>query len=115
LLVYRAELDLRPALADAYRALRELATDATPGDLQQALRGTGRHPRTPEVCARLVAILVELGLIEFNLEPPAGRVLQAKQRSLAESPLFAACTRRLAAVEHALGAEIHPRTAAQAA
>ena len=42
LLVYRAALDLRPALADAYRALRDRTRRRSPDALEQALRGEGR-------------------------------------------------------------------------
>jgi single-stranded-DNA-specific exonuclease len=115
LLVYRAALDLRPALADAYRALRELDDPAPPGALERALRGEGRHPRTPEVCARMQVILGELGLAEFSVEPPACRVVEATRRELSESRAFARCAQRLAAVEQALGAEVEGQRPARAA
>jgi hypothetical protein len=115
LLVYRAALDLRPALADAYRALRDLDPQAPPGALEQALRGDGRHPRTAEVCAHMVVILGELGLVEFSLEPPACRVVGATRRELSESRAFAHCAQRLAAVEQALGVEVEGQRPARAA
>ncbi len=115
LLVYRAGLDLRPALADAYRALRDLGDPAPPGALERALRGEGRHPRTAEVCARMLAILGELGLIEFSLEPLACRVVEATRRELSESRLFARSAQRLAAVEQALADVESQRPAARAA
>jgi single-stranded-DNA-specific exonuclease len=115
LLVYRAALDLRPALADAYRALRDLGPQAPPGALEQALRGDGRHPRTAEVCARMLVILGELGLVEFSVEPPACRVVEATRRELSESRAFARCAQRLAAVEQALGAEVEGQRPARAA
>ena len=115
LLVYRAALDLRPALADAYRALRDLDPQASPGALERALRGEGRHPRTAEVCARMLVILGELGLVEFSLEPPACRVVEATRRELSQSRTFARGARRLAAVEQALGAEVEGQRPARAA
>ena len=115
LLVYRGALDLRPALADAYRALRDAGPEAPPDALEQALGGGARYPRTPEICARLVVILGELGLIEFALEPPACRVMEATRRELSESRTFARCTQRLAAVEHALSAEVEAQRPARAA
>lgn len=115
LLVYRGALDLRPALADAYRALRDAGPEAPPDALEQALGGGARYPRAPEICARLVVILGELGLIEFALEPPACRVMEATRRELSESRTFARCTQRLAAVEHALSAEMEAQRPARAA
>jgi hypothetical protein len=88
---------------------------APPEALERALRGEGRHPRTAEVCARMLAILGELGLLEFSLEPPACRVVEATRRQLSESAAFARCAQRLAAVEHALGAEVEHQRPARAA
>ena len=90
LLVWRAELELRPALADAFRALRELAPGATPDALERALRGDGRYPRTAALCARLLAVLRELGLVEVALDPPACRVrrrdVRGRSGALADLP-----------------------------
>ena len=55
LTAWRAELDLRPQLAEIYRALRELPPDASGPDLETALRGAGRYPRNARACARLPA------------------------------------------------------------
>jgi hypothetical protein len=115
LLVYRGALDLRPALADAYRALRDAGPEAPSDALEQALGGGARYPRTPEICARLLVILGELGLVEFALGPPACRVLEATRRDLSESRTFARCTQRLAAVERALCAEVEAQRPARAA
>jgi single-stranded-DNA-specific exonuclease len=115
LLVYRAQLDLRPALTQAYRALRALGSRPTADELEAALRGSVDHPRTPELCARLVGVLEELGLIEFAVEPPACRLIDATRRDLAESALFVTCKERLGAIERALSAERERRTAARAA
>jgi single-stranded-DNA-specific exonuclease len=115
LLVYREQLDLRPALADTYRMLRDLGPEAQPDALEQALRGSASHPRAPEVCARLVAILSELGLIEFSVEAPACRILEPTRTDLAQSPVFVACTQRLAEIERALSIEVEPQRATRAA
>jgi single-stranded-DNA-specific exonuclease len=116
LLVYRAQLDLRPALTEAYRALRTLGSRPTADELEAALRGrSADHPRTPELCARLVGVLEELGLIEFAVEPPASRLIDATRRDLAESALFVTCKESLGAIERALSVEGERRTAARAA
>jgi single-stranded-DNA-specific exonuclease len=105
LLVYRAELDLRPALADAYRALRELPPDAAPEALEAALAGSGRYRRTPEGCARLLAVLTELELVELDLDRPTCRVREGAHADLTQSSTFRACGERLSEIERALGAE----------
>jgi len=104
--VWRAELDLRPALASVYRSLRELAPDADAAALQQALTGPGRYPRAPAACARLIGVLTELALIELTLDPPSCRVLQAERANLDSSPAYRACAERLDAIERALAPEL---------
>ena len=113
--VWRAELDLRPALADSYRLLRELPADAGPDQLETALQGTGRYPRAPASCARLIGVLSELALIEFTADPPACRVLQAKRTDLEGSGIYRACVERLATIERALAAELPGSAAVRAA
>jgi single-stranded-DNA-specific exonuclease len=108
LLVWRAELDLRPALTAVYRALRDLPAGAPPDALETALRGSGRYPRSPETCARVLEVLAELDLIEFTIEPPSCRVLDAVPTRLERSGAFRACEARLAAIERALCVELDP-------
>ena len=110
----RVELDLRPQLADVYRALRELPPDASPTDLETALRGSGRYPRTARACARLAAILTELSLIELDTAARTCRVLDAVQSDLELSPTYRASRDQLSAFERALAAEL-PRTLETAA
>jgi single-stranded-DNA-specific exonuclease len=60
-----AELELRPPLTAVYRALRE--TGGAAGDeLRTLLRGDGRYPRSAALCARLLRVLVELGLATYS-------------------------------------------------
>jgi hypothetical protein len=80
--VWRPELDLRPALTETYRTLRELPDGADPDALRWALSGGGRYPRARACCARLVRVLAELALIEFATDPPACRVLSAARTTL---------------------------------
>jgi hypothetical protein len=115
LLVFRAELDLRPALAAAYRALRALPHDPAPDALQTALSGGGRYPRTPECCARLLAVLGELELLELALERRSCRLREGVRADLTRSSAYSACVERLAAVERALGTELPERPAERAA
>jgi single-stranded-DNA-specific exonuclease len=113
--VWRAELGLRPALADAYRLLRQLPPDADPDAIQAALQGAGRYPRAPVACARLVAVLTELALIEFCAGPPGCRVLEARRVDLQGSGAYRACVERLAVIERALATELPASVAARAA
>jgi single-stranded-DNA-specific exonuclease len=103
---YRAALDLRPQLTDVYRALRELPTDAPSADLESALRGTGRYPRVAALCARLLKVLTELGLIEFDLDTPSRHILEAVRSDLELSPTYRASRDQLGATEHALAPEL---------
>jgi single-stranded-DNA-specific exonuclease len=113
--VWRAELDLRPTLASTYRALRELPPEPDPEALRCALEGSGRYPRAPAACARLIVVLSELGLIELTADPPACRILEADRTDLERSAAYRACGERLAAIERALAAELPPAVAASRA
>jgi single-stranded-DNA-specific exonuclease len=66
--VHDAEWDLGPALRSTYIALREREGEARGDDVVEALTGDGAHPRTPEVAARCVRVLVELGLAACELD-----------------------------------------------
>ena len=113
--VNRAELDLRPALADAYRRLRELPPDAEADAIEAAIAGDGRYPRTPRACARIVEVLTELELIELSLDPLGCRVLEAGRTDLERSPTYRTCAERLAAIARALAPELPEIAAAKAA
>jgi hypothetical protein len=91
---------------DVFRALRALQPGATPDELERALRGYGRYPRAPELCARLLRILRELRLVELELDPPACRVLAGARADLELSPTYAEGLKRLAAIERALAPEL---------
>jgi single-stranded-DNA-specific exonuclease len=111
---YRAALDLRPQLAEVYRALRELGPEATSNELESALSGTARYPRSASVCARLLTVLCELGLIELDLGAPRCRILEAVRTDLERSPTYRATTAQLEATERALAAEVPPALPAAA-
>jgi hypothetical protein len=105
----RAELDLRPQLTEAYRALRALPPGAPQEDLEAALRGSGRYPRNARACARLAATLTELSLIELDTGARTCRVLDAVQSDLELWPTYRAARDEIASTERALSAEL-PRT-----
>ena len=98
LAVWRAELELRPALTECFRALRALGPEATPEALEGALRGEGRYPRTAAHCARLLRVLDELELVELSLDPPACVVLDTPRVDLELSSEFRAARDRLAEI-----------------
>jgi single-stranded-DNA-specific exonuclease len=103
---YRAALDLRPQLAEVYRSLRELPPDAPPADLEHALAGAGRYPRSALACARLTRVLTELGLVELDLATPSCRVIGGVRSDLELSPTYRAAAEDLAAAEGALAPEL---------
>ena len=105
LAVWRHGLQLRPVLAECFRALRELEDGAAPEELERALRGQARHPRPVEMCARLLRVLRELGLVELALDPPACRVVEGTRTDLELSPTYRSCLGRYAEIEARLGAE----------
>ena len=103
---YRAVLDLRPQLTEVFRALRELPSEASAGDLEAAIRGTARYPRTATACARLLNVLTELSLIELDLEAPAVRIVDGVRSDLELSATYRTTRDELAATERALTPEL---------
>jgi hypothetical protein len=104
--VWRSELDLRPALADAFRALRALGPGASAEQLERAISGAGAYPRSPECCARMIRILGELGLVELAVDEPSCKVVEGVRANLEHSPSYRAYRGRLTRIEHALAAEL---------
>ena len=92
------DLDLRAPLAALYRGLRDGGgPDGGRGPgLEAVLRGPGPGSRSPVGAARLLAVLVELGLAELERTAPAVRLLPATRRELADSTTFRAAAERLA-------------------
>jgi len=97
------ELDLRPQLADVYRALRAIAGPfarsspaVTGAALLSILRGSGPQPRSGTLAGRLLRVLCELGLIAVAVDPLAVAVRAAAARTDLElSPAFRAYSERL--------------------
>jgi single-stranded-DNA-specific exonuclease len=103
--VWTAELDLRPALVDAWRALR---AGEPP---RSALAGSGPYPRSPECCARIVRVLGELGLVEFDPTTLVCRVIDSARTDLERSPAYRGYRDRLSAVARALESDRAKRAA----
>ena len=106
LAVWRAELELRPALTETFRALRSLAPGASGAELEAALVGAGAYPRSAACCARVLRILGELGLVDTDLERPTCTVVEGVRSDLELSPAFRAYRARFEAIERALAPEL---------
>jgi single-stranded-DNA-specific exonuclease len=83
------------------RSTARCATGADPDDgrgpgLEAVLRGPGPGSRPPFAAARLLRVLLELGLAELDPEAPAVRLLPATRRDLGDSAAFRAAAERLA-------------------
>jgi single-stranded-DNA-specific exonuclease len=97
---WRERLDLRPALVDLWRALERDGVLEGPM-LEAALRGAGPYPRGSVHCGRLVRVLGELGLAEWQASAGGGRLtcLNGERTDLDRSPAHRAYAARLAVVE----------------
>jgi single-stranded-DNA-specific exonuclease len=106
LAVWRAELALRPALSEAFRALRSLPAGAPTAELEAALAGGGPYPRSAACCGRVLRILGELGLVDTDLDGPSCKVVEGVRSDLELSPAFRAYRARLEGIERALAGEL---------
>jgi single-stranded-DNA-specific exonuclease len=71
----------RAAVEAAYRSLRSTAPNRREGEgelgceaIRAALHGPGRHPRSPEVAARRLRVLEELGAVRWQPSATASRL-----------------------------------------
>jgi hypothetical protein len=87
--VHEWQYDLRPALAETYRALRD-AGGARGTQLEALLRGSDTAPRPAWLAGRLVRILAELGLVRLDAAARTVLVPDAKRTDLAQSAAFRA-------------------------
>jgi single-stranded-DNA-specific exonuclease len=101
--VAEAELELRPALAEVFRGLRDRG-GAEGEQLAALLRGGGRHPRRAAVCGRLLRVLCELGLVELDAAGRSCRALDAPRTELDRSAAHRSYAARLDAMRQHLGA-----------
>ena len=88
--------ELRSAIGEIWRSLAEAGGEAEGAPLRSVLAGPSEYPRTPEVAARCVGVLVELGLCEWSPDRGDGvlRVLSSERTDLARSRAYAACLAR---------------------
>jgi single-stranded-DNA-specific exonuclease len=105
LAVARRTLAPRDDLVALYRTLR--AGSPFSGDrLVELLRGDERHPRSARACARLAAIMVEIGVAELDLAAePTMRVIETARSDLDRSPRYRDGRERLAEAERWLADE----------
>ena len=72
----------RPAAVALYRSLRSAADDPQDvralglDEVRERLHGPGRHPRSPEVAARRLRLLEELGAVRWEASGTTGGLLR---------------------------------------
>ena len=91
-----AEWELRAPIGELWRGLDEAGGELAGEQLRELLAGPSPHPRSPEVAARCLAVLGELGLCEWSAADvaPSLRVLSSKRTELERSRAYAACVAR---------------------
>jgi hypothetical protein len=103
---WRSQLALRPALVDAWRALGRKPR-LVGAELQAALEGAGAYSRDGALCGRLVMVLTELGLAEYDPPSRACRVREGRTAELQRSAAFRSYADRLSAAERYLSGAAH--------
>jgi single-stranded-DNA-specific exonuclease len=95
--IHQWDFALRDPLAAVYRALRAGGWAVIGGEACEGLlRGEGPQPRSAALAGRLVRVLSELSLVDFDREGPALRAVEAPERTALErSAAFRAYHRRL--------------------
>jgi single-stranded-DNA-specific exonuclease len=92
--IHEREYDLRAPLTALYRDLRAL--DGGGGEeLEAALRGDPRAPRSPWLTGRALRVLAELGLVSLDPETRSVTVPPAQRTELERSAAFRAFTQQL--------------------
>jgi single-stranded-DNA-specific exonuclease len=97
--VHEEEWPRRNALAALYRVLRDRHSAGgrlSAPDVRRALHGPGRHPRAPEVGARRLRVLEEVGALECEpaATPRTLRVVSSVTKDLERTESFAAYRNR---------------------
>jgi single-stranded-DNA-specific exonuclease len=94
-LVLSEQLAQRSTVGSVYRTLRE-AGAVSGGELRAAFEGTRPHPRSPEVAARCLRVLSELGLVQGAPDGGSGivGVVSSEGTKLEGSRAFQAYTAR---------------------
>ena len=106
----QAELDLRPPLAELYRGLRAAGGAAGDDELRRLLAGGGVHPRSPALCARMIAVMDELGLASY--EGRRCTLVEAGGVELERSATYQRCQAELAEARRYLAAAVPAERAA---
>jgi hypothetical protein len=90
------EWEPRGAVEQIWRLLIKANGEAAGEELRALLAGPSELPRTPEVAARAVAVLNELGLCEWSGDSAAQalRVLSSERTELRRSRAYGACVAR---------------------
>jgi single-stranded-DNA-specific exonuclease len=90
------EWNLRRAIGEIWRGLAAVDGEARRRDLRSLLAGELTYPRTPELAARCVRVLTELGLCEWRSTGggPALGVLSSERTDLGRSRAYADCVAR---------------------
>jgi hypothetical protein len=90
------EWQIRGPIGHMWRGLKRTGGEASDEPLRELLAGPGRHPRAPEVAARCIGVLHELGLCEWQPggPPPTLRVLSSDRTQLERSRAYGACIAR---------------------
>jgi single-stranded-DNA-specific exonuclease len=94
---HEEEWPRRAALAALYRVLRgRQASAITETELREALHGPGRYPRAPEVGARRIRVLEDIGAIEWDPAATPGtlRVVSSVAKGLELTESFVAYQER---------------------
>jgi single-stranded-DNA-specific exonuclease len=76
------EYGLRASLASIYRALAKQGPPLQGPELEAALMGEGRHPRSPALVGRCLRVLVELGLAELERSSATVKCAIIEQRKV---------------------------------
>jgi single-stranded-DNA-specific exonuclease len=90
------EWELRAPIGEIWRGLAEAGGEAEGGALRTVLEGSGGYARLPEVAARCVRVVSELGLCEWTCDRgnAALRVLSSERTDLRRSRAYGACLAR---------------------
>jgi len=88
--------ELRAAIGEIWRGLASAGGEASGAGLRALLAGDSAYPRPPEVAARCLSVLAELGLAEWlpDRAAPILRVLSSERTDLARSRAYGACIAR---------------------
>ena len=90
------DLELRGAVAEIWRGLREAGGEVRGAALREVLEGDAGYPRAPEVAARCLRVLAEVDLAEWTGDRVAGslRVLSSEKTDLGRSRAYGGCLAR---------------------